>query len=429
MSDKKKAQVFHFDLYGKREVKYDFLNNNSVKSISWNELDYKEPYYFFVPKDFSEEKSYEKGFCISSLFQETNSGIQTKNDRLAIHFTKDELILVLNDFETLSELELKNKYQIIDTSGWSVKKAKQEILTGNYHFIKILYRPFDIRNSIFTGKSGGFIGRSRNSTMKHFLRENLGIIFKRSRLLGGIYFWRHLGITNLMSNLNYLADQSFVFPLYLYSENKEQQNIDQSTERKPNLNKEIVNQIADKLGLRFTDEKDVSTSSTSTSSTSEGTLAPIDILDYIYAVLHSPTYREKYKEFLKIDFPRVPYPKDTETFWQLVNFGGELRRIHLLESPIVEKRITTYPQAGDNLVIKPRFENGKVRINDEQYFDNVPEIAWGFYIGGYQPAQKWLKDRKGRKLNFDDIEHYQKIIVALFETDNIMKKIDEIDFI
>jgi very-short-patch-repair endonuclease len=164
------------------------------------------------------------------------------------------------------------------------------------------------------------------------------------------------------------------------------------------------------------------------------TFAPIDILDYIYAVLHSPTYREKYKEFLKIDFPRVPYPKDAKTFWQLVKLGGELRQIHLLESSTVEKFITQYPIDGDNVVTKPRFAPspsgragvGSVYINNTQYFANVPEVAWNFYIGGYQPAQKWLKDRKDRKLEFEDILHYQKIIVALTETDRLMKEIDKI---
>ena len=147
---------------------------------------------------------------------------------------------------------------------------------------------------------------------------------------------------------------------------------------------------------------------------------------------NSPAYREKYKEFLKIDFPRVPYPKDTETFWQLVQWGGELRQIHLLESPVVENYITQYPVDGNNTVVKPHFvstshDRGRVYINDAQYFDNVPRLAWNFYIGGYQPAQKWLKDRKDRILAFDDILHYQKIIVALSETDRIMKEIDTID--
>ena len=171
------------------------------------------------------------------------------------------------------------------------------------------------------------------------------------------------------------------------------------------------------MGLTFTNEKD----------TTKNAFAPIDILDYIYAVLHSPKYREKYKEFLKIDYPKVPYPKDKNTFWQLVKLGGEIRQIHLLESPTVEQYITQYPTDGDNVVGKPKYKDGKVYINDTQYFDNVPQTAWEFYIGGYQPAQKWLKDRKDRKLEFDDILHYQKIIVALSETSRLMKEIDKIE--
>jgi len=145
-------------------------------------------------------------------------------------------------------------------------------------------------------------------------------------------------------------------------------------------------------------------------------------------VQYSPTYREKYKEFLKIDFPRVPYPKDQETFWNLVALGGQLRQIHLLESPVVGKYITTYPQSGSNTVDKVKYEDGKVWINDQQYFEGVPSVAWNFYIGGYQPAQKWLKDRKGRNLTFEDILHYQKIIVALNETERIMREIDKVNF-
>ncbi|AEB28324.1 hypothetical protein FN3523_0467 [Francisella hispaniensis] len=144
-------------------------------------------------------------------------------------------------------------------------------------------------------------------------------------------------------------------------------------------------------------------------------------------MLHSPSYREKYKEFLKIDFPRVPYPT-IETFWQLVELGSQLRQIHLLESPVVTEYITSYPVDGDNIVDKPTYKGGKVYINKEQYFDNVPEVAWNFYIGSYQPAQKWLKDRKGRELGFEDILHYQKIIVALTETDRLMREIDKIEF-
>ena len=242
-----------------------------------------------------------------------------------------------------------------------------------------------------------------------------------------------------------------IFPLYLYPETNPstgsgqaiQQSIEHSEGRTPNLNPKIVNQIAEKSGLIFT-PKQVNGNLCFANNNAElqdeykQEFVPIDILDYIYAVLHSPNYREKYKEFLKIDFPRVPYPKDTATFWQLVKLGGELRQIHLLESPKVEQYITQYPIDGDNMVGNPKyvpipkneetgFLQGNVFINDSQYFANVPLSAWKFYIGGYQPAQKWLKDRKGRTLEFNDILHYKKIIVALSETDRLMKAIDKIE--
>lgn len=234
--------------------------------------------------------------------------------------------------------------------------------------------------------------------------------------------WDHIGITKLIADdsrvSNRTRERGYIFPLYQYPEKTEQTTIDQGAERTPNLNIEIVGIIRDSLGLNFTNEKE----------TTSGTFAPIDILDYIYAVLHCPTYREKYKEFLKIDFPRVSYPKDPETFWQLARLGGELRQIHLLESSVVGNFITHYPVGGSNLVEKVRYENGNAYINQVQYFANVPQVAWEFYIGGYQPAQKWLKDRKNHELGFDDILHYQKIIVALAQTDRLMKEIDKIEF-
>jgi predicted helicase len=152
-------------------------------------------------------------------------------------------------------------------------------------------------------------------------------------------------------------------------------------------------------------------------------------LDYVYAILHNRNYRKRYKEFLKTDFPRVPYPNDRELFWQLVQHGSDLRKIHLLESDAYSNLITTYPLGGNNEVKKIRYDEGKVWVNNEQYFDGVSKLVWEFYIGGYQPAQKWLKDRKGRVHSYEDIMHYQKIIIALTETDSIMKEIDKIDFL
>lgn len=417
------GQVFHYDLFGKRELKYDFLSDNSLKSTQYQKIENIAPHYFFMPKDFNEKKIYDKGFHLLEFFLENSLGVLSKNDEIAISFDKSQLKERIENFTSLTESEVKKKYNIKnDSRDWILSKAMQD-LKENYkeeNYKHIAYRPFDNRWTFFTGKPKGFFAYSQNRIMKNLKNGNsYALISGRQGQAVGNMQWNLSFISNTISDQNiYYRGGGSVFPLYLYPETTAQQTIGQTTERTPNLNAEIVNKIAKKLGLTFTTEKE----------TTENTFAPIDILDYIYAILHSPKYREKYKEFLKIDFPRVTYPKDKVTFWQLVKLGGEIRQLHLLESPTLEKFITQYPIDGDSVVSKPVFQNGRVCINDLQYFDNVPEIAWNFYIGGYQPAQKWLKDRAGRKLEYDDILHYQKIIVALYETQRLMQEIDKIDY-
>ncbi len=432
---KKKAnelgKILHYDLYGKRDFKYDFLNENSIQSIEFNELPNVAPMYFMVQKDFEAQKTYDKGFSVSELFSLNNVGIVTARDKFTIHQTKEEVKSTIDEFLSLEDEEARKTFNLgKDVRDWKVSYAKADL--ENYYpdkgsFTKLSYRPFDDKWTFFTGKSKGFHCYPRTEVMQHFtLGKNIGLTLCKQFKTGDNYV--HAFIANKVIESSYVSNRTSeitsTFPLYIYPETIGQQTIEQSNERKPNLKAEIVNHIAEKLGLTFTNEKE----------TSKDTFAPIDILDYIYAVLHSPTYRAKYKEFLKIDFPRVPFPKDQLTFWHLVKLGREIRQIHLLESATVEQYITQYPIDGNNVVGNPRFDSaqrnnkkGKVYINDTQYFDNVPHVAWEFYIGGYQPAQKWLKDRKGRKLKFDDISHYQKIIMALCETDRLMKEIDKIE--
>jgi predicted helicase len=389
------AKVLQYDLFGKRDSKYDFLIGNNLKTIVFKELPNIAPNYFFVGKDFSSQKDFEKGFKLIELFPLNNVGIVTAKDSILIKDTKKELQESVESF-----------YQI---------NADQDFIR------QISYRPFDVKFVYYDIK---LLERAREKLMQHFINgNNLGISLCKQFKTGETY--QHVSISNKIIESCFVSNRTSeitsIFPLYLYSETKGQQTIDQSIERTPNLNPEIVKQIADKLGLTFTNEPfDYAQDET------RSTFAPIDILDYIYAVLHSPQYREKYKEFLKIDFPRVPYPKNAAKFWQLVKLGKQIREIHLLESPEVENYITQYPIDGDNVVTKPTYKDGKVYINQTQYFNNVPQVAWEFYIGGYQPAQKWLKDRKDRKLEFEDILHYQKIIVALTQTNNLMKQIDEV---
>jgi predicted helicase len=437
------GKIFHYDLFGKRDLKYNFLSNNSIKTIDFVELENISPNYGFIQKNFKAQKSYNEGFQLTELFILNNVGIVTAKDSILVNELKEELT---QNVETYYKIEADfNKIE------------------------KISYRPFDNRFVYFDVK---IIERAREKLMKHFLvGKNIGLVFRRQQpeALDFYIFCSNKIIADGYIRSDNKGGES-VAPLYIYPETNAQQTIDQTSERTPNLNAEIVKQIAKNIGLEFnanpvspfesgnmgTTKSELGANNHPPQSSLEGGsqfFTPIDILDYIYAVLHSPSYREKYKEFLKIDFPRVPYPTDQATFWQLVKLGGEIRQIHLLESPIVENYITEYPINGDNVVGKTRFELsslegglkegdnnfpnqtegekkgeklGRVYINENQYFDNVPQIAWEFYIGGYQPAQKWLKDRKERKLEFEDILHYQKIIVALSETDRLMKEIDKI---
>jgi len=322
MSKNKQAQVFHFDLYGKREEKYEFLKQQSIDSIPWTELEVREPNFFFVNKNFEGGFEYEQGFKVDELFRVNSVGIVTSKDAILI-----------NDFEDQLIKNVESHYKLV---------YDRELTK------KIAYRVFDKKYVYYDIK---IIDRARNVVMKHLLMPNLALITPKQAILG----FQHVFISNTICDKNYLDSAGQfgagnVFPLYLYGD-KYQQTIGQVNERTPNLNPEIVEKISENLRIPFTTEKEQTPS----------TFAPIDILDYIYAVLYNLTYREKYKEFLKIDFPRVPYPKDPETFWKLVTLGGELRQIHLLESPKVNQFITTYPITGNNLVTKPRFESSESR--------------------------------------------------------------------
>ncbi|CAA0257178.1 type ISP restriction/modification enzyme [Tenacibaculum maritimum] len=422
------GKTFHYDLFGKRDYKYDFLTENSLSTIDFNELPNKAPDYFMVHKDFEVEENYKMGFSVTDLFNSNSLGIQTHRDSLAIDTSKKVLENRIKEFYDLSidDDELKSKYSLKENKEWQlVSQRNGEFEKSN--IVKIDYRPFDSRFIYYDSK---IVDRLRNNISKHFIsKENICLIVPRQCVSD----WRYSLVSKniIESNLTGTAGRfgsGNFFPLYLYPDTKGQHSIEEHSLRKPNLKPEIINKIAEKIDLSFTSEKE----------TTDNTFAPIDILDYIYATLHSPVYREKYNEFLKIDFPKVPYPKDKNTFWKLVKLGSEIRQIHLLESPKVEDYITSYPVNGDNVITRKITKSdigyepisdskGRVWINDEQYFNNVPLVAWEFYIGGYQPAQKWLKDRKERTLEFDDILHYQKIIVALSETYRLMKEIDKIE--
>jgi predicted helicase len=389
------GKVYAFDLFGKRDFKYNFLKENKFSTVPYRQISNKAPMYYMVQKDFDKENIYEKGFKVSELFPVNTVGIVTSRDSVLINNKKSDLIK-----------NVESSYAI---------KINDKLIH------RIFYRPFDEKYIYYDVK---IVERAREKTMRHFLSgENIGLSLCKQYKTGDNYV--HVLISDKMIESSYVSNRTSeitsILPLYIYPGDKAQNTIDDSTKRIPNLNQEIVRQISDKLGLKFTNEKDKDKNK------NNKTFAPIDLIDYIYAILHSPKYRKKYKEFLKIDFPFIPYPTDEKIFWQLTGLGEKLRQIHLIDSEFFDTFITKYSSDGDNIITNVRYSDNKVYINDTQFFDNVPEDAWNFYIGGYQPAQKWLKDRKGKALGFDELFHYQKIIAALISTIRIMAEIDQIE--
>ena len=347
------GKVYYYDLYGKREEKYDFLTNTPFSEVKYQELQPVAPMYFFVPKDFGLMDEYEKGVSISSLFSLGGMGITTGHDK-----------------EMVSLQSFKSDY--------------------NFQYS---YRPFDIRWINYDVKQ---ITRARANVMNNLKKPNIALcLIKVNSSSDGLFkVLMSAGLTDktILSS----KDNANVFPLYLYTKEFGEE------KKNPNLKKEEWQKFNDAVGKETT---------------------PEEILAYIYAVLHSLSYRERYKEFLKVDFPRIPLPKTAKEFNRLTAIGQQLIDLHLMNNTQSWKCTTTFPEVGSQQVDFQEWKDGQVWINDKQYFGNVPESVWEFYIGGYQPAQKWLKDRKGRTLSFDEIKHYLHIIHALEETERLMKEI------
>ena len=410
------GKIYHHEIIGSRDYKYELLSE-----LKWNICQYKEltpsnPYYFFIPKDDNGKDKYDEGFSISDLFVKKSSGSASANDTLNISFTEKEQIEKIKDLLLLTEQEWRHRYgRVNDSRDWTYKTAKADASLNKDEIHRIAYRPFDIRYTCYTGNSRGLYASPQCAILNNLKEhDNVAVcLVKSSR----DYLFPILVAKNLIDK-TYLSpkDNLTVFPLYIYKENMGEE------ERIVNFNKDLYDKIAKGLNYLPCYDDNVCVDLIPDYN---GVLYPQDLFDYIYAVLHSPSYRERYKEFLKIDFPRIPYPTDWEKYRDLVEKGKELRQLHLMEDlPILTG--VSFPQAGTLQVDCYRWQEKRVYINSEQYFEGVPESAWNFFIGGYQPAQKWLKDRKGMTLSFEDVKHYQQIIYVLQQTERIMQDIDKL---
>lgn len=412
--------ILHKDYFGSRNIKYNLLNELNKLLDTFVKLPSPiAPNYLFVPRDISVQQEFLQNPSTEQFGNTMAYGIQTKQDDLFIAFSRDELAErineVINDYKSIGASKTREKYGLGDSSGWSVERLKR--INFDQECIKrVMYRPFDVRWIYYEPKS---LGRARYGTMKHMLMENIGLVIMR-QVFQNIEQYNHFGVSNaLIDERTFYSNRggTYLIPLYIMPDDETKQtSLELLSGRKHNITLIFAKQLADALKLELD----------SVIGLPKG-LTPEDIFHYSYSSFHSATYRARYAELLKTDFPRVPLTSNLELFRAFSKLGGELVALHLLESPKVDNFITHFNGNGDNSIPKkPTWKDNAVWINPTQRFEGVPENVWNFQIGGYQVCEKWLKDRKGRTLSAEDIAHYQRIVVALSETIRIMAEIDKV---
>jgi len=406
----KKKKVYYADCWGLRDEKYEYLSKNNIHTTTWQGLEPFAPYYFFVPKAFDMSSEYDKLWELTEIFKEFSFGVTTSRDHFVVGFTKEENIQKLRIFTgNLPDEIVKKGLKIEDTGTWKLSEARKEAKAKNIEdkIYPYSYRPFDDRSICY---DSSLIERDRRNIMWHVLnKENLGLNLTR-KLRDPI--WRHVYATSLITDKTLLSssDNCYFFPLFFYSYTDKKDlfiNKKMPEKRQPNINPKLFKAISNVHQKKPT---------------------PEEIFYYIYAVLYSTTYRTKYAEFLKIDFPRVPFTKDYKLFRKMLEFGKRLIDLHLLKSIELDPPVAKFQEKGDNKIEKLRYDEKQKRLyfNKSQYIEGITKSIWQYQIGGYQVCSKWLKDRKGRVLTLGDIKHYCKLVTALKKTIEIQKEIDKI---
>lgn len=415
---KKKKQIYHHERFGLREEKYSWLNKHNIKNVKWNKIYPRPEFYLFIPTDNKLANHYYSFYKITEIFPVNSVGIVTARDNFVIDFDRKKLEQRIKQFIDLKVDEeiLKQTYDLSENQSWKIKEQREKLrkdLDWKDSVTKILYRPFDERWILY---HDDMIERSRKEILKHLLHQNLALSIGRQSSVIGSDDYDIVFISELIVDFNlYRRGGELVFPLYLYPGKREKKKgaiiqmvmfepeVEYQT-RQPNINHVLFEELKKNFKKEIT---------------------PEEIFYYIYAMLYSNTYRTKYAEFLKIDFPRVPFTRDYKIFTNLGKLGNQLADLHLLKSKELDKTISKFPVDGNNKVEKPKYENEKVWINKEQFFDGIKEEVWLYQIGGYQICEKWLKDRKGRTLTLEEIQTYCKIVSALSKTLEVQSEIDK----
>ena len=430
----KKKQVYHQEIFGLREDKYNWLNKHNIKNVKWKKIVPHPEFYLFIPTDNKLANHYYSFEKITEIFPVNSVGIVTARDNFVIDFDKKKLERRIGEFcnPKIDDEIIKRTYDLNENQSWKIKEQREKLrkdLDWKDAITKILYRPFDERWILYHDE---MIERSRRDVMHQLLEENIGLVTSRQT---GLEF-RHIFITDKIIEFNLTGTagkygSGYIFPLYIYrkvkAETKKKAALTQLLMFEPEVEYEaILSNIS--LEVRKTLQQNFK----------KPFLNPLDgdkkikgfgskeIFYYIYAVLYSNTYRTKYAEFLKIDFPRIPFTKNYKLFIQLGKLGKQLADLHLLKSKDLDKIISKFSKEGNNKVEKLKYDNEKVWINKEQYFSGINKEVWEYQIGGYQICDKWLKDRKERALSLEEVQTYGKIVTALSKTIELQKEIDKL---
>jgi len=407
-----KKKVSHGDLWGLQQAKYDWLKNNNIKTTKWKKLTPKSEFYFFVPREEKLLARYQKYTKITDIFPTGSVGVVTSRDEFVINADRSELQKRIRMFrdENLPDSIIKQAFSLKDKTSWKIKDARRKVReekNWEKQIVPILYRPFD-RQWIFYNDA--VIERTRKEVMRHTMQENIALCVGRAGQVVGLEKpWNIVFCAECIADLNlFYRGGNVNFPLYLYPDEDLYNNNETKTyQREVNIEQGVFE------ALRKAYKKKPK---------------PEAIFYYIYAVLYSNIYRQKFVEFLKTDFPRIPFCGNYDSFRAMANLGKKLVDLHLMKSKKLDEPVAKFEGNGDNLVTKVIYDEKKklVYINSGRYFGPISKNIWEYQIGGYQVMDKWLKNRKGRRLALENIKHYCRIATAIKETIDTQKKIDSI---
>ncbi len=409
---KRDQKVYHKDKFGLRDVKYHWLERNYIDTVEYSSLSPTSPFYFFVTRKIDDIRHYQSWKKIDEIFPVNSVGIVTARDKLTIQMTEQEIWNTVLNFANLDPELARQAYALgKDARDWKISLAQGDLKKSGFtreKITRILYRPFDKRFTYYTGKSRGFICMPRQNVMRHMLENNICLVtVKRVKTSQD---WCHCLIGDKLIESCYISNRtseiSYVFPLYLYPDLENINLFNQhKTEKSPNIQSHFYEKLSNGGYSNH----------------------PERIFNYIYGIIYSKVYQKKYFEYLKIDFPRIPFTKDEVLFNQLSQLGERLAQLHLLKSPELNQPTVKYQGQGeDHIITKPAYDHNQQRvfINKSHYFEGITPEVWAYQIGGYQVLDKYLKERKGSKMV--DPRHYIRVATALEKTIEIQAEIDEL---